>query len=120
MSIYISFITTIKICKNYEWLENSILLYAKNIDHYCKKYDIPYEILICEQIDENNISLISNNCDFTNLNVYIHKLHQNYYNPFKFNLIESYGKNECLKHSQGIYTCMTSADILFSEQFFYI
>lgn len=118
MSVYISFITTIKICRNYEWLENSIILYLRHIDYYCKKYNISYEILICEQINEKNIFLISDKYHFKNLNVTIFKLNQEYLNPHDFNLIESYGKNECLKHAKGIYTCMTSADVFLSEIFF--
>lgn len=118
MSIHISFITTIKICEKYEWLENSLILYIKNIDYYCKKYNISYEILICEQINEKNIFLISDKCNFDEFNVKIYRLIQEYDNPFDFNLIESYGKNECLKNSSGIYTCMTSCDILLSEMFF--
>jgi hypothetical protein len=118
MSIYISFITTIKICEKYEWLENSLILYIKTIDYYCKKYDICYEILICEQINEKNIFLISKKYNFNEFNVKIYNLIQYYDNPFDFNLIESYGKNECLKNASGIYTCMTSCDVLLSEMFF--
>lgn len=118
MSTYISFITTIKICEKYEWLEKSIILYIKNIDYYCKKYDISYEILICEQINEKNIFLISDKYNFNEFNVKMYKLTQEYNNPFDFNLIESYGKNECLKNATGKYTCMTSSDILLSEKFF--
>jgi len=114
----ISFITTIKICKNYEWLLESLMFYVKNIDYYCKKYLIEYEILICEQIDKKNICRINDKCNFTGYNVSIIELNQNYDNPFNFNLIEAYGKNECLKYAIGEYTCMTSSDILFSENFF--
>ena len=55
--MHISFITTIKICPGYEWLLDRINIYILNIQHYCKKYDIPYEILICEQIDNKNVFL---------------------------------------------------------------
>ena len=44
--MHISFITTIKICPGYEWLLDRINIYILNIQHYCKKYDIPYDKLI--------------------------------------------------------------------------
>ena len=115
----ISFITTIKICKGYEWLMNSILLYIRNIDYFCSQKHIEYEILICEQIDDKNIFNIQSQFDFSSFpNVKIIPLLQTYHNPFNFNLIEAYGKNKCLEEARGEYTCMTSADILFDELFF--
>jgi len=117
--MFISFITTIKICKGYEWLINSILLYIKNIEYFCSRKNITYEILICEQIDDRNIFKIQDKYDFSShSNVKIIPLHQTYNNPFNFNLIESYGKNKCLQEASGEFTCMTSADILFDELFF--
>ncbi len=115
--MHISFITTIKICVNYEYLINRINLYILNIQHYCKKYDIEYEILICEHVDNKNICLIENNLVNTN-NVTIYSLPQTYPNPYNHNLIESYGKNTCLRNATGEYVCMTSADQLFSENIF--
>lgn len=115
----ISFITTIKICKNYEWLLDSIILYIKNIAYYCNKYEIPYEIIVVEQVNNQNLFLIGDKHDFSVYpNVHIVKLEQNYYNPFNHNLIESYGKNAGLNLAKGDYTCMTSADVLFAEQMF--
>jgi hypothetical protein len=113
----ISFITTIKICKNYEFLVDRINIYILNVQHYCKKYDIPYEILICEQVNEKNIMLIKDKLQNTE-NVSLIELIQTYDNPLSFNLIESYGKNACLTQAKGTYTCMTSADQMFSEDFF--
>lgn len=113
----ISFITTIKICKNYEFLVERINTYILNIQYYCNKYEIPYEILICEQINENNIMLIKDKL-YNTENVSLIELIQSYDNPLSFNLIESYGKNKCLNQAKGIYTCMTSADQMFSAEFF--
>jgi hypothetical protein len=52
--VHISFITTIKICNGYEFLVERINLYILIIQHYCKKYDITYEILICDNINDKN------------------------------------------------------------------
>jgi hypothetical protein len=114
---HISFITTIKICDGYEFLLDRINVYILNIQKFCEKYEITYEILICEQIDEKNKFLIGDKI-INNTNVKIIPLEQNYYNPFKYNLIESYGKNACLKEANSKFTCMTSADQIFSEEFF--
>jgi hypothetical protein len=73
--------------------------------------------LICEQINEKNIILIKDRLKNTE-NVSVLELQQTYDNPLDFNLIESYGKNVCLSKAKGIYSCMTSADQMFSEQFF--
>ena len=72
----LSFITTIKICKNYEFLIDAINLYILNIQHFCEKYDISYEILICEQINEKNINdeYINTNGTIANNNKYNTKL----------------------------------------------
>lgn len=115
--MYISFITTIKICKNYEFLLERINIYILNIQYFCDKYEIPYEILICEQINEKNIFLINDKL-INKKNVSIFELQQTYNNPLNFNLIESYGKNLCLSQAKGLFTCMTSADQMFSENFF--
>lgn len=114
---HISFITTIKICKGYEFLVDRINVYILNIQKYCEKYDIAYEILICEQINEKNIFLIQDKL-INMINVKLITLDQKYYNPFNYNLIESYGKNACLKVADSKFTCMTSADQIFSEDFF--
>ena len=114
---HISFITTIKICKGYEFLVDRINVYILNIQKYCEIYNITYEILICEQINEKNIFLIEDKL-INHKNVKIIKLNQTYYNPFDYNLIESYGKNACLKEADSKFTCMTSADQIFSEEFF--
>ena len=111
---YISFITTIKICKGYESFVSKIHTYIQNIQHFCNVNNISYEILICQDIDDKNIELI--NISYENTKVI--NLQQKYPNPFNFNMIESYGKNECLKIAKGVYTCMTSADQIFSEKFF--
>jgi hypothetical protein len=114
---HISFITTIKICEGYEFLVDRINVYILNIQKYCEKYDISYEILICEQINEKNIYLIGDKL-INQKNVILIKLEQRYFNPFNYNLIESYGKNACLKEANSKFTCMTSADQIFSEAFF--
>ena len=114
---HISFITTIKICEGYEFLVDRINVYILNIQNYCEKYDISYEILICEQINEKNIYLIGDKL-INQKNVILLKLEQRYFNPFNYNLIESYGKNTCLKAANSKFTCMTSADQIFSEAFF--
>ncbi len=49
-NMLLSFITTIKICKDYEFLIDRINLYILNIQHYCEKYDILYEILILRSL----------------------------------------------------------------------
>lgn len=116
-SPYISFITTIKICKGYEFLIERINLYIVNVKHFCHKYDIPYEILICDNINEKNICKIRDHIiDWSNVHVF--DMEQTYPNPMGFNMIESYGKNLCLRHAKGKFCCMTSADQLFSEEFF--
>jgi hypothetical protein len=114
---FITFITTIKICKNYEWLLDRINVYILCIEKYCEKYNIDYEILISEQVNEKNIFLIGDKL-LSKKNVKILTLEQNYENPLDFNMLESYGKNQCLKEAKGIYCCMTSADQVFSEDFF--
>jgi len=113
--VYISFITSVKICKGYEELLQKVHTYIQNIEHFCNKLNISYEILICEQVDYKNIQMI----DISYVNTKVIKLRQKYPNPFDFNMIESYGKNECLKVAKGIYCCMTSADVIFSENFFH-
>jgi len=114
---HISFITTIKICEGYEFLIDRINVYILNVQKYCEKYDITYEILICEQVNEKNIFLIEDKL-INMKNVKLIRLDQEYYNPFNYNLIESYGKNACLKEANSKFTCMTSADQIFSEAFF--
>ena len=114
---HISFITTIKICEGYEFLVDRINVYILNVQKYCEKYDITYEILICEQVNEKNIFLIEDKL-INMKNVNLIRLDQKYYNPFNYNLIESYGKNACLKEADSRFTCMTSADQIFSEEFF--
>lgn len=117
--MHISFITTIKICPGYEWLLDRINIYILNIQHYCKKYDIPYEILICEQIDNKNVFLCKDRLAPHNpTTLKWIEMEQKYPNPHGFNLIESYGKNRCLSEATGTYTCMTSADQILSEELF--
>jgi hypothetical protein len=117
--VHVSFITTIKICKGYEWLVDSIVLYVRNVQAYAKKYGMTYEILICEQFDDRNVLRIG---DVVNLSMYgdvtVIPMKQAYPNPYGYNMIESYGKNACLARANGVFTCMTSADQLFSEAFF--
>jgi hypothetical protein len=122
---FITFLTTIKICKGYEFLIDRIRLYILNIQYYCKKYSIPYEILICDNINQKNICKIREKIEDPTLGKYIDHQHvkifdmeQTYPNPHSFNMIESYGKNLCLQNARGIFCCMTSADQLFSENFF--
>jgi hypothetical protein len=81
--------------------------------------------LICDNINEKNICKIREKIEDDNLGKYIDHAHvkifdmeQTYPNPHGFNMIESYGKNLCLRHALGIFCCMTSADQLFSEKFF--
>lgn len=114
---YITFLTTIKICEGYEFFLDRINLYILSIEKYCEKYQIDYEILICEQVDEKNKFLIGDRL-ISKKNVRIIELSQTYPNPLGFNLIESYGKNACLREAKGIYCCMNSADQIFSEYFF--
>jgi hypothetical protein len=113
----ISFILSLKICKGYEWLIDSVNFYIENINHFCNKYDLSFEILICENVDKKNCcKIIDYLIDKTNVNVF--ELEQNYPNPFGFNMIESYGKNLCLSKAKGLYSCMTSADQILSEDLF--
>jgi hypothetical protein len=42
----------------------------------------------------------------------------NYPSPFGYKFIEAYGKNECLKHATGEFSCIITSDIIFSEKFF--
>jgi len=114
---YITFLTTIKICEGSEFFLDRINLYILSIEKYCEKYNISYEILICEQVDHNNKFLIGDKLISTK-NVRIIELAQKYPNPLGFKLIESYGKNACLKEAKGIFCCMNSADQVFSEDFF--
>jgi hypothetical protein len=115
--VYITFLTTIKICRGYEFLIERINLYILNIRYYCEKYGIPYEILICDNINEKNCCKIRDKIiDHTNVRVF--DMEQTYPNPHGFNMIESYGKNLCLRHARGTFCCMTSADQMFSEKFF--
>ena len=109
----ISFITTAKICKGYEWIEDSLQIYIDCIMFFCDKYNINYEILIGEDLDSKNIKRIELNGNFK-----IIEVPQIYHNQLGFNMIESYGKNACLSQSKGDFVCMTSADQLFSESFF--
>ncbi len=109
----ITFITTAKICKGYEWIEDSLQRYIDCIAFFCDKHDINYEILIGEDLDYKNIKRIELNGKFK-----IIEVQQTYNNPLGFNMIESYGKNACLSQSSGDFICMTSADQLFSETFF--
>ena len=119
LRVHVSFMTTIKICKGYEWLIDAITLYVKNVHAYATKFGVTYEILICEQLDERNIVKIGDVIDLAVFgNVTILPLQQTYYNPHGYNLIEAYGKNACLARATGLFTCMTSADQMFSEEFF--
>jgi hypothetical protein len=115
--VHISFITTIKICSGYEFLIERINLYIIIIQYFCKKYDITYEILICDNINDKNICKIKDKL-VNNTNVKIYELEQNYPNPLQFNMIESYGKNLCLNKAHGEFICMTSADQILSDKLF--
>lgn len=57
--VYISFITTVKIAKNYEDYGHRIRLYIENIAQECTKRKIDYEILISEDVCKKNIRRIS-------------------------------------------------------------
>jgi hypothetical protein len=107
----ISFITTVKLCKGYEWIENALQVYINVIDALCT---VPYEILIGEDLNDKNIRRVN----VTGKNVRIIDVPGTYPNPLNFNMIESYSKNACLKEAKGEYACMTSADQILSKDFF--
>jgi len=78
-----------------------------------------YGILICEQVDDNNLYKIREKVDLEKYgNVRVIELNQNYPNPLGFNMLESYGKNKCLAEAKGEYVCMTAGDQIFSESIF--
>ena len=112
--LHISFAITAKICKGYEWVEERLQLLVDCIDHYCQLGNISYEILICEHLDEQNLRRLS----LKGAHLRILDLPQTYPNPFEFNMIESYGKNRCLREACGKYTAMIGADQLFPKAFF--
>jgi hypothetical protein len=116
--MHISFVTTVKICSGYEFLETNIQLYVQHIQYYCQKYNIEYEIIICEQVDDKNTKRVSSFLKEDTPHVKITVLEQTYPNPLSFNMLESYGKNAGLKQSSGKYVCMTSADQILSEPLF--
>jgi hypothetical protein len=107
----ISFITTVKLCKGYEWIEDALQTYVNVIEALCT---VPYEILIGEDLNHKNVRRVH----ITGNHVRIIDVPATYPNPFDFNMIESYGKNACLREAKGEYVCMTSADQIFSNQFF--
>ena len=116
-SLLISFICSFMVCEGYEWIEERLLMLVDNIQHFCKKFDITYEIVLCEQIGKKNKLLIGDT--FREIkNVKVLTLDANYPSKFGYNYIESYGKNECLRNATGEYVCSINSDILPSEPFF--
>ena len=120
--VYISFITTVKIAKNYEDYGHRIRLYIENISQECIKRKIDYEILISEDVCKKNVQRLSQilSDDFLKeKKVKILVLQQTYFNPFNKNMLESPNKNLCIKHSKGKFLCITSGDVLMNDKFFY-
>lgn len=114
---FISFMTAFMICENYEWIEESLLLSINNIAYFCEKLNISYEVLICEHVGPHNKKLIGSN--FRNIkNVKVLEIDANYPSPLGYKFLEAYGKNECLKHATGEFSCIINSDIIFSEKFF--
>lgn len=114
---FISFMTAFMICENYEWIEERLLQSINNISYFCDKLNISYEILLCEHIGLTNKKIIGNN--FRNIkNVKVFEIDGNYPSPLGYKFIEAYGKNECLKHATGEFSCIVNSDIIFSESFF--
>jgi hypothetical protein len=107
----VSFITTVKLCKGYEWIEEALQTYVNIIEAFCT---VPYEILIGEDLNHKNVRRVR----ITGTHVRILDVPAKYPNPFDFNMIESYGKNACLREAKGEYVCMTSADQILSKDFF--
>ena len=118
----ISFVTSIKICRFYENYIDRLKDYIENISSGCNSLDISYEIIVCEDICEKNTCLINSVLKdkfLSENNVTIIKYKQVYENPIGYNMIEAYAKNIGLRHSKGEFVCITNADILFNNHFFY-
>jgi hypothetical protein len=113
----ITFATQAMICKGYEILEKKLMLYVRIIEHFCDKYDIPYEIIICEHVGMKNVKLIDPVFS-TFKNVRVIRILATYPNPFNYNMIQSHGFNECIRQAKGEYCAITSADTFLSENFF--
>ena len=101
---FITFGTVIKLCDGYQFLKTSIQQYIDCIEHYCEQYDISYEILIAEDICSKNIERIS----VSGKHVRVLECPQTYPNPRGYNMLESYGKNLCMRNAKGRFFCSTN------------
>lgn len=118
----ISFVTSIKLCKYYENYHDRLVDYILNITLGCELIDMPYEIIVCEDVCDKNTKLIDSVLDNDFLernNTTILKVPQTYDNPIGYNMIEAYAKNVGLQHTKGDFVCITNADILFNTHFFH-
>ena len=119
----VSFITSLKLCAGYIDFKYRIKMYIEQIYKYCTKLNIPYEIIICEDIDHKNDELLKNffNEEYLNKHkVILLERKQDYYNPLKHNMLEAPNKNKAILSSKGKYLCCTSGDILMNKEFFSI
>ncbi len=118
----ISFVTSIKLCKYYENYGDRLVDYILNITLGCDLINMPYEIIVCEDVCDKNTKLIETILDNDFLqrnNTTILKVPQTYDNPIGYNMIEAYAKNVGLQHTKGDFVCITNADILFNTHFFH-
>jgi len=112
---YISFITTIQVADRYEFLEESIQITIKVIEYYCKKMNVSYEIVVCEQVGPRTKKIVGPNLSqYENVNVIY--IATDYPSPLGYTFLESYGKNAGLKVAKGKFACVINADIIFSEK----
>ena len=121
--IYISFITSIKLCGGYIDFKYRVKFYIEQISKNCKKMGIPFEILICEDICEKNVEFLKDffsNEFLIEHNTQLFERKQDYPNPREHNMLESHNKNLCMMKSRGKYLCCTNADVLMSDEFFKI
>ena len=122
--ILISFITSLKICAGYSDFGHRTRLYIENISEGCKKFGISFEILIGEDVDSKNEAYLSDILTNDFLEKHNTKIIQtqqsSYINLFdKNNMLEAPNKNACMYKSKGKFLCITNADILMNDVFFY-
>ena len=121
--IHVSFITSLKLCGGYIDFKYRIRLYIEQITKNCRAMEIPFEILICEDVCEKNAEFLKDffsNEFLMGHNTRLLERKQDYPNPREHNMLESHNKNLCIKESKGKYLCCTSGDVFMNDEFFEI
>jgi hypothetical protein len=114
----ISFVTCIKLMPGYE----HYYLYLQNyIESICSQCNIPYEIIVVEDINTKNTKFVYEFFTpeyFKERNVIHVEYDAIYANPHNYNMIEAFTKNIGIYSAKYDYICVTNCDITFDSEFF--